>query len=151
MTTVVDIPVVHEDPTADLPQYQTPGASAMDVAAYLPGNSPLVVPAGEHRLVSTGLKVAIPEGYEILVCPRSGLALKKQVTVLNSPGTIDSDYRGVLGVVVQNHSKEYFVIEHNDRIAQIKLMPTLRINWTRVDDLDATQRGDGGFGHTGTN
>ena len=104
---------------------------------------------GERKLIPTGLRIALPQGYEAQVRPRSGLALKHGVTVLNSPGTIDADYRGEVGVILINLGQDPFEIKHGDRIAQMVVAPYARVSWNPVDSLDETQRGEGGFGHTG--
>lgn len=146
---IVQIPVVRNPNLVDLPKYQTSGASAMDVHAVLPDNNSVTIFPGCSTIISTGIRVAIPEGCEILVCPRSGLAAKNQITVLNSPGTIDSDYRGDIGVILINHSQVPFTINPGDRIAQIKLVPILKIQFVEVESLDETARGEGSYGHTG--
>ena len=130
-----------------LPGYQTEGASAVDLYADL--NDPVILKPGETRLISTGIYISIPTGFEAQVRPRSGLALKKGVTVLNSPGTIDSDYRGEIGVILINHSTKDFKIFNGDRIAQLVLSRYEKILWNQVDSLDDTIRGEGGFGSTG--
>ena len=131
----------------ELPKYETASASGMDVRALLTSN--LVIEPGEVAAIPTGLFVAIPEGYEIQVRPRSGLAAKQQLTVLNSPGTIDADYRGEIKVLLINHSSTPKVVANQDRIAQLVLCPVLKIEWEQVDILDNTARGSGGFGSTG--
>lgn len=129
----------------ELPAYATEGAAGMDV---LSAEDVLLAPGARHA-VATGLAVAIPQGYEIQVRPRSGLALKHGVTVPNTPGTIDSDYRGELKVILINHGKVAFEIRRGDRIAQLVLAPVVRASWLKVDELDETARGEGGFGSTG--
>ncbi|MET0251225.1 MAG: dUTP diphosphatase [Novosphingobium sp.] len=129
----------------ELPEYATEGAAGMDVLAA----EDVSLPPGGRRAVATGLAVAIPYGYEIQVRPRSGLALKHGITVPNTPGTIDSDYRGELKVILINHGDTPFAIRRGDRIAQLVLAPVLRASWLKVDELDATMRGVGGFGSTG--
>ncbi|HEY0960000.1 MAG TPA: dUTP diphosphatase [Novosphingobium sp.] len=129
----------------ELPEYATEGAAGMDVLAA----EDVMLPPGGRHPVATGLAVAIPQGYEIQVRPRSGLALKHGITVPNTPGTIDSDYRGELKVILINHGTEPFTIRRGDRIAQLVLAPVVRLSWLRVDELDQTQRGEGGFGSTG--
>lgn len=129
----------------ELPVYATGGAAGMDV---LSAEDVTLLPGGRHA-VATGLAVAIPAGYEIQVRPRSGLALKHGVTVPNTPGTIDSDYRGELKVILINHGTEYFEIRRGDRIAQLVLAPVTRASWLQVEELDETSRGEGGFGSTG--
>lgn len=133
----------------DLPAYETPGAAGMDVRAAL--KEPVTLAPGERTLVPTGLRMQLPRGYECQVRPRSGLALKKGITVLNTPGTVDADYRGDVGVILINLSQEPFVINPGERIAQFVIKEYTRIEWEPVSRLDETERGDGGFGHTGTN
>tara|TARA_R110000751_G_scaffold2018_8_gene8892 strand:+ start:241099 stop:241560 length:462 start_codon:yes stop_codon:yes gene_type:complete len=128
-----------------LPAYATSGAAGMDVLA---AEDCVIAPTQRHA-VATGLAVAIPRGYEIQVRPRSGLALKHGITVPNTPGTIDSDYRGELKVILINHGADDFVIQRGDRIAQLVLAPVTQATWEEVDELDATTRGAGGFGSTG--
>jgi dUTP pyrophosphatase len=129
----------------ELPEYATEGAAGMDVLAA----EDVALAPGARHAVATGLAVAIPPGFEIQVRPRSGLALKHGITVPNTPGTIDSDYRGELKVIVINHGAETFDIRRGDRIAQLVLAPVTRATWLKVDELDETQRGKGGFGSTG--
>ena len=129
----------------DLPHYATAGAAGMDIVSA----ETVRIAAGARHAVGTGLAVAIPTGYEIQVRPRSGLAFKHGITVPNTPGTIDSDYRGELKVILINHSDEVFSIERGDRIAQLVLAPVTLASWTEVDTLDDTDRGAGGFGSTG--
>jgi dUTP pyrophosphatase len=132
-----------------LPSYETAGAAGMDVRANL--SSTVYVLPGERMLVPTGLYLEIPAGLECQVRPRSGLALKKGITVLNTPGTIDSDYRGEVGVILMNHSKENFTIEPNDRIAQLVFCPVIQVTFIETDALESSDRGTGGFGSTGKN
>jgi dUTP pyrophosphatase len=129
----------------ELPQYATEGAAGMDVLAA----EDLTLAPGARHAVATGLALAIPPGFEIQVRPRSGLALKHGVTVPNTPGTIDSDYRGELKVILINHGAEPFAIRRGDRIAQLVLAPVVRASWLKVEELDHTTRGEGGFGSTG--
>jgi dUTP pyrophosphatase len=129
----------------DLPAYATDGAAGMDVLAA----EDLTLAAGARHAVATGLSVAIPPGFEIQVRPRSGLALKHGISVPNSPGTIDSDYRGELKVILINHGAEAFAIRRGDRIAQLVLAPVTQARWLTVEELDDTARGEGGFGSTG--
>ena len=129
----------------DLPRYATDGAAGMDV---LSAEDVTLAPGARHA-VATGLSVAIPGGYEIQVRPRSGLAFKHGISVPNTPGTIDSDYRGELKVILINHGSEDFAIARGDRIAQLVLAPVTQARWSEVDELDATARGTGGFGSTG--
>lgn len=144
-----DIPVaVKRLPHAeglDLPAYATDGAAGMDAVA---AEDVMLAPGARHA-VATGLALAIPPGYEIQVRPRSGLALKHGITVPNTPGTIDSDYRGELKVILINHGHHPFEVRRGDRIAQLVLAPVTRAAWLEVDELDETTRGEGGFGSTG--
>lgn len=139
------------DQSVALPSYETTGAAGADVRANFPegARGGIVLNPGERILVPTGLRVEIPLGYEIQVRPRSGLALKHGITLLNSPGTIDSDYRGPLGVIVLNAGAEPFHIEHGARIAQIVVAPVVQAQFAVSDDLGETARGSGGFGSTG--
>lgn len=132
---------------AALPAYQTAGAAGADVRACL--DKPLVLEPGQRALVPTGLSFEIPDGYEMQVRPRSGLAAKHGVTVLNSPGTIDSDYRGEVQVILVNLGTERFTISHGDRIAQLVVAPVERVQFRPAQDLSGTARGHGGFGSTG--
>jgi dUTP pyrophosphatase len=132
------------EPTPAWPSYATPLSAGADVRSKID----TIVPAHGRVLIPTGIFVAIPEGYEIQVRPRSGLALKKGITVLNTPGTIDADYRNEIGVILFNTTDEDFVVNAGDRIAQIVLTKFEQINWVEVDELDETERTDG-FGHTG--
>jgi dUTP pyrophosphatase len=129
----------------DLPAYATNGASGMDVVSA----EEVTIPPGGRHAVATGLALAIPPGYEIQVRPRSGLALKHGITVPNTPGTIDSDYRGELKIILINHGQQPFAILRGDRVAQLVLAPVTRAGWVEVEHLDETARGDGGFGSTG--
>jgi dUTP pyrophosphatase len=133
----------------ELPAYETSGSAGMDVRAAVPVAEPITLKPGERAMVPTGLSVAIPEGYEIQVRPRSGLAAKHGLTCLNTPGTIDSDYRGEIKVILINLGAEAFVIQRGERIAQLVLAPVTRLAWSEVDALDETARGAGGFGSTG--
>lgn len=131
----------------DAPHYATADAAGMDVRANL--TEPVILQPLERRLIPTGLKAAIPHGYEIQVRPRSGLAFKHGVTVLNSPGTIDSDYRGEIGVLLVNLSNEPFTVEHGERIAQLVVAKHEQAIWEETNELSDTARGAGGFGSTG--
>lgn len=133
-------------PGLELPHYATEGAAGMDVLSA----EDVALAPGERWPVATGIAVAIPPGYEIQVRPRSGLALKHGISVPNTPGTIDSDYRGELKVILINHGREPYTVRRGDRIAQLVLSPVVRASWLKVDELDETQRGEGGFGSTGT-
>lgn len=136
------------NPDVTLPQYETKGASGCDVRAFLP-EGPLVIPSGEWRLVSTGLCPEIPLGYEIQVRPRSGLAFRNGITCLNTPGTVDSDYRGEIKVNLINHSKTDFVVENGMRIAQFVIAKVENASFEVSDELSSSERGEGGFGSTG--
>ena len=130
-----------------LPQYATPQSAGMDLCANL--DAPVTLPSLGRALIPTGLYIALPQGYEAQIRPRSGLALKKGITLLNTPGTIDADYRGEIGVIVANLSDEPFTIADGDRIAQMVVARHETVCWEAVERLDDTARGDGGFGHTG--
>lgn len=138
------------DTALGLPQYATSGAAGADLRANLPDRGTITLAAGARALVPTGLRMAIPEGYEVQLRPRSGLALKHGITLPNSPGTIDSDYRGPLGVIVMNAGDAAFTIAHGDRIAQMVVAPVTLARFDLVESLDETGRGTGGFGSTGT-
>ena len=135
-----------------LPSYETEGAAGADLRANFPTDARdgLTLGPGERALVPTGLRVAIPAGYEVQIRPRSGLALKHGVTLPNTPGTIDSDYRGPLGIIVMNAGQESFHIAHGARIAQMIVAPVVQAGFETVESLDETVRGAGGFGSTGT-
>jgi dUTP pyrophosphatase len=143
----VPVPVVVEE-GAEAPFYATSQASGADVKAFL--KEPLTLAPGESRAISTGIKMEIPQGYEIQIRPRSGLAVRDQVTVLNTPGTIDSDYRGEVLVVLINHGKKPFVVTPGMRIAQLVLAPVHQAEYFHKEALATTTRGEGRFGHTGT-
>ena len=130
-----------------MPLYATPLSAGMDVRAAV--DTPVVIEPQQRALIPTGLRVALPEGYDRLMLSLSGLALKKGITLLNSPGTIDADYRGEIGVILINHSGEPFTVQRGDRIAQMVLARYEKIEWEPVDSLDDSDRGDGGFGHSG--
>ena len=130
-----------------LPAYATPQSAGMDLRANI--EEPIVLHPMERRLIPTGLHIALPEGYEAQVRPRSGLALKHGLTVLNSPGTIDADYRGEVGVLLINLSQEDFVVEDGERIAQMVIAKHEQADFVMVEELDQTERGEGGYGHTG--
>lgn len=134
-------------PAAQIPRYMTELAAGLDIQA-LPKDS-IELAAGERCLVPTGLAVAIPPGYEIQVRPRSGLAVKYGIALVNSPGTIDADYRGEIGIILINHSREPFVINPGDRIAQLVVAQVCQAELVEVEELSVTDRGAGGFGHTG--
>lgn len=143
----LEIPIFIEDEEC-LPFYATRGASGADVKARL--TESLTILPGCSAAVPTGIKVAIPEGYEIQVRPRSGLAFKNQITVLNTPGTIDADYRGEIQIILINHGKENFIVNPGMRIAQLIVTPVIQADFVIADCLSETKRGEGGFGHSGT-
>ena len=131
-----------------LPKYMSDHAAGMDLYAAVEGE--LIISSGAWKLVPTGLQIAIPEGYEAQVRPRSGLALKQGISVLNTPGTVDADYRGEVGVILMNHGKEDLIVRRGDRIAQMIINKIEHVAIEEVPELPATDRGEGGFGHTGT-
>lgn len=131
----------------ELPKYATKLSAGMDLRANI--EEPIVLQPGERRLIPTGIHIGLPQGYEAQVRPRSGLALKHGLTCLNSPGTIDADYTGDVGVILINHGQEPFTINDGDRIAQMVIAKYKQVTWVEVEELQATERGDGGFGHTG--
>jgi len=130
-----------------LPSYKTSGASGMDLMAYI--KSPITIKPKTSELISTGLSVAFSEEYEIQIRPRSGLAAKNNISVLNTPGTIDSDYRGELKVIIYNHGSQDFIVNNNDRIAQMILTPVIKMELQETNELPESVRGKGGFGSTG--
>lgn len=132
-----------------LPAYETAGSAGMDLRAAVPEDAPVTLAPGGRALVPTGLKIALPPGHEAQVRPRSGLALKHGVTCLNSPGTIDADYRGEVGVILINHGSDPFVVRRGERIAQMVVAPVLQVALVEAETLDETARGAGGFGSTG--
>lgn len=131
-----------------LPTYATPGSAGMDVRAYLP-ESPVVLQPLQRALIPTGLYMQLPQGYECQIRPRSGLALKHGISLVNTPGTIDCDYRGEIGVILINLSNEPFTVNDGERICQMVITDYTRAEWQLTDSLDDTERGDGGFGHSG--
>lgn len=148
MTPVIEVVRLPHAEGLPLPSYATDGAAGMDLLAAVA--EALTIPPGGRALVPTGLRIALPHGYELQVRPRSGLALKNGIMLPNSPGTIDEDYRGELGVIVLNGGDAPFVVERGMRIAQAVIAPVVRAAWRTVADLPATARGTGGFGSTGT-
>ena len=130
-----------------LPAYGTPLSAGMDLRANL--DAPVCLQPGERILIPTGLFIALPQGFEAQIRPRSGLALKKGITVLNSPGTIDADYRGEIGIILINHSSEAFIVEDGERVCQMVIARHETVEWEPCTQLDETERGAGGFGHTG--
>ena len=135
------------DTKVKLPIYKTSGSSGMDLMAFVEGS--IKIAPNTLELIPTGLSIAIPEDLEIQIRPRSGLAVKSSVSVLNTPGTIDSDYRGELKIILFNHGNKDFIINNNDRIAQMVLTPVIKMEFEEVDQLPKTIRGSGGFGSTG--
>ena len=142
----VKVSIINDSPY-DIPTYATPDSAGMDVYAHLEG--PLTLQPMERRLIPTGLRISLPRGYEAQLRPRSGWALKHGLTLLNTPGTIDADYRGEIGVILANLSTEPFTIHPGDRICQMVVARYSMVEWERVDALEETARGEGGFGHTG--
>jgi dUTP pyrophosphatase len=132
---------------ARIPEYQSRGSSGADVFACL--ESPVEIKQGEIKLISTGIYIELPEGYEAQMRPRSGLAIKHGITLLNTPGTVDSDYRGEIKIIAANFGNKPFIVENGMRIAQMVICRVDRCEFIKVDDINATQRNDGGFGHTG--
>lgn len=143
--------IYDEDADRDmaLPAYETEGSAGADLCANFSDRGEVVLAPGARALIPTGLRIEIPNGYEAQIRPRSGLALKHGITLPNAPGTIDSDYRGPLGVIVMNAGSEAFTISHGDRIAQMVVAPVVQARFDLVDDLSETDRGAGGFGSTG--
>jgi|TARA_B110000971_G_C19872128_1_gene436706 dUTP pyrophosphatase len=137
------------DQALGFPVYETPGAAGADLKANLPGRADVVLQPGARALIATGLRLAIPDGFEVQIRPRSGLALKHGITLANAPGTIDSDYRGPLGVILLNTGAQIFTIVHGDRIAQMIVAPVVQATFVSVAQLDETSRDQGGFGSTG--
>ena len=135
------------EPSVKLPSYKTSGASGMDLMAFI--DKPIELKPGQSCMIPTGLSLAFPKEYEIQIRPRSGLAAKNNISVLNTPGTIDSDYRGELKIILYNHGHKSFIVNNGDRIAQMVLIPILKFDFQEVDDLDNSERGSGGFGSTG--
>jgi len=144
---VVKILIKKLNPDVQLPTYKTSGASGMDLMAFI--DNPIKLAPNSSCLVPTGLSVAFSEDYEIQIRPRSGLAAKSSITVLNTPGTIDSDYRGEIKIILFNHGNEEFTINNKDRVAQMVLMPVIKMELEVTDNLPNTIRGEGGFGSTG--
>jgi len=144
---MVKVLVKKLDPNVELPKYKTEGSSGLDLMAFI--DNPIKISPNTSALVPTGISVAISSDLEIQIRPRSGLAAKSSVTVLNTPGTIDSDYRGEIKIILFNHGKEDFIIKNKDRVAQMILAPIIKIEFEEVDELPNTIRGSGGFGSTG--
>ena len=144
---MVKVLVKKTSPSVELPSYKTKGASGMDLMAFI--ESPIKIRPGTSALIPTGISIAFPEEFEVQIRPRSGLAAKQSIGVLNTPGTIDSDYRGELKVIIFNHGENEFVVNCDDRIAQMVLTPILKLEFEEVNELPETVRGSGGFGSTG--
>ena len=144
---MVKVLVKKLDPRVQLPSYKTKGSSGMDLMAFV--DNPIKIAPNTSALIPTGISLAIPNDVEIQIRPRSGLATKSNIGVLNTPGTVDSDYRGELKIILFNHGTEEFIVKNKDRIAQMVLMPILKIDFEEVEDLPDTLRGSGGFGSTG--
>tara|TARA_B100000902_G_C27128293_1_gene822244 strand:- start:493 stop:930 length:438 start_codon:yes stop_codon:yes gene_type:complete len=144
---MVKVLIKRLNPAVKLPSYKTNGASGMDLMAFI--KDPINVKSKTSCLIPTGLSLAFPEKYEIQIRPRSGLAAKNNISILNTPGTIDSDYRGEIKVIIYNHGNKNFMINNGDRIAQMILMPVIKMELEETDQLPETIRGEGGFGSTG--
>lgn len=142
----ITVKIINES-SNDLPQYATSYAAGMDLRANL--KEPVTLQPLERRLIPTGIRIELPEGYECQIRPRSGLALKSGITVLNTPGTIDADYRGEIGVILVNLSDKPFTVNHGERICQMVVARHASVEWQPSDNLAESNRGDGGFGHTG--
>ncbi len=144
---MVKVLVKKLDPRVQLPSYKTEGSSGMDLMAFV--KNPIKIAPKNSALIPTGISLALPNDVEIQIRPRSGLATKSNIGVLNAPGTVDSDYRGEVKIILFNHGAEEFIVKNKDRIAQMVLMPILKIDFEEVEDLPNTLRGSGGFGSTG--
>ena len=144
---MIKVQIKKLDPKAKIPEYKTEGASGVDIMALL--DNKITLDPGESKIIPTGLSIAFPDDLEVQIRPRSGLAAKSNVSVLNTPGTIDSDYRGEIKIILINHGNEKFDVKNGDRIAQMVLMPVLKFKFEEVSKLDDTIRGSGGFGSTG--
>jgi dUTP pyrophosphatase len=142
----IEIKIINQS-NNELPAYATTGSSGMDIRAFLPG--PVIMQSLERKLIPTGIFIELPEGYEVQVRPRSGLAVKQGITCLNTPGTIDADYRGEIKIILINLSGEEQVISPGDRIAQMVVQKVEKAVWKQVEELETTERNAGGFGHTG--
>lgn len=141
---MIDVKVLKTGGYTELPKYETPNSAGLDLRS----TKMVILKPHSRALIPTGLFIALPEGYEAQIRPRSGLALKKGITVLNTPGTVDADYRGEVGVILFNTTNEDFIVNTGDRIAQMVINKVEQLNWVEVEELDETERGDGGFGHT---
>ncbi|MBL6731071.1 MAG: dUTP diphosphatase [Bacteroidia bacterium] len=143
---MINLPVINKS-NNPLPEYQTKQSAGVDLCAFT--STDVILSPGDRVLIGTGLYIALPVGYEAQIRPRSGLALKHGITIINSPGTIDSDYRGELKIALINHSKEDYIVKNGDRIAQMVISKYEQISFTLTENLDHTERGEGGYGHTG--
>ncbi|MGJ5080147.1 dUTP diphosphatase [Bradyrhizobium sp. HKCCYLS3013] len=148
-TIAIDVQILPHGEGLPLPAYQTAHAAGLDLLAAVPADAPLVLASGGHAMVPTGLSIALPDGYEAQVRPRSGLAARHGVTVLNAPGTVDADYRGEICVLLINHGKEPFTIRRGERVAQMVIAAVVRAELSLATSLTTTARGSGGFGSTG--
>src|SRR3954468_16144151 len=146
---IVDVQQLPHGAGLPLPAYQTAAAAGMDLLAAVPDSAPVVIEPGQFAMVPPGLSIALPEGFDAPGRPRPGLAAKHGITVLNSPGTIDADYRGEIAVLLINHGRAAFAVKRGERIAQMIIAPVARAAWVESTDLGATDRGSGGFGSTG--
>ena len=144
---MIKVQIKKLDPKAKIPEYKPEGASGVDIMALLVNK--ITLDPGESKIIPTGLSIAFPDDLEVQIRPRSGLAAKSNISVLNTPGTIDSDYRGEIKIILINHGNEKFDVKNGDRIAQMVLMPVLKFKFEEVSKLDDTIRGSGGFGSTG--
>ncbi len=144
---MVKVLVKKLDPNVQLPSYKTDGSSGMDLFAFI--KNPVKIKPGTSKLIPTGISVAIPINFEIQIRPRSGLAAKSNISVLNTPGTVDSDYRGEVKIILFNHGKKEFIVNNNDRVAQMVLTPISKVDFDEVEKLPSSLRGEGGFGSTG--
>ena len=144
---MVKVLVKKLDPNVQLPSYKTDGSSGMDLFAFI--KNPVKIKPGTSELIPTGISVAIPINFEIQIRPRSGLAAKSNISVLNTPGTVDSDYRGEVKIILFNHGKKEFIVNNNDRVAQMALTPIAKVDFDEVEKLPNSLRGEGGFGSTG--
>lgn len=149
MTVVVRVKPLEHFSGLELPRYQTHASAGMDLPAAVAQDEPVIIPPGEWRLIPTGLAIALPDGYEAQIRPRSGLAAKFGISCVNTPGTVDADYRGEMRVNLINHGKAPFTVNRGERIAQMIVAPVTQIEWAPVAELDETGRGTGGFGSTG--
>lgn len=143
---MINLPVINKS-NNPLPEYQTKQSAGVDLCAFT--STDVILSPGDRVLIGTGLYIALTVGYEAQIRPRSGLALKHGITIINSPGTIDSDYRGELKIALINHSKEDYIVKNGDRIAQMVISKYEQISFTLTENLDHTERGEGGYGHTG--